>query len=203
MCQQARLTSCMHDPSVKGSALAPKVRWAIARGMYREQIIFIDPYSKASFRSKSYTAYRLNDGINWFQLLKLSEIESTRKQLALPEDVMEPIGTAVQLQPIVAIAETDFTFQEKPLMAPSPGGSVSVVDAAGRKMLTDTDTGVLYYPQEGIGRHQEVIPVLTNKLNPDLGDKETKPTTGTLGCRGHSSHGLQAYRHHLQEQGGL
>jgi len=58
-------TPCLvHDPSVAGSTLAPKVRWGIARGMYREQVIFMDPYSKARFRSKSYTAYRLKDGTN-------------------------------------------------------------------------------------------------------------------------------------------
>ena len=50
-------TPCLvHDPSVAGSSLAPKVRWGIARGMYREQVIFMDPYSEVRFRSKGNTA---------------------------------------------------------------------------------------------------------------------------------------------------
>ena len=82
-------TPCMvHDTSVIGSSLAPKVRWGIARGMYREQVIFMDPFSRARFKSKSYTAYCLKYGINWSQLLGLGEIQSTRKQMALPEDMM-------------------------------------------------------------------------------------------------------------------
>ena len=36
----------------------------IARGMYREQVIFMDPFSKSRFKSKSYAAYHLKEGLN-------------------------------------------------------------------------------------------------------------------------------------------
>ena len=91
------------------------MRWGIARGMYREQVIFMDPYSKARFRSKSYTAYRLKDGTNWSQMLQLGDITSTRKQMALPEDTECPIGSLVQLPEIVRFGDTTWAFSEKPV----------------------------------------------------------------------------------------
>ena len=60
----------VHDP-VKGSSLQPKTRWGDAWGMYRDQPTWKCPYTGAVFRSKSYSAYRLRDGLNYFQFLKL------------------------------------------------------------------------------------------------------------------------------------
>ena len=80
-------TPCLvHDPRVKGSQLAPKVRWGIAKGMYREQVYFMCPFTKAIFRSKSYTAHKLKQGINYAQFLKLPPLKATNKAVAIPED---------------------------------------------------------------------------------------------------------------------
>ena len=80
-------TPCLvHDSEVLGSAVEPKVRWGIAKGMYREQVVFMCPYSKAIFRSKSYVSYRLRDGMNYATFLGLPPLESTRKAMGLPED---------------------------------------------------------------------------------------------------------------------
>ncbi len=59
-------TPCIvHDNKVKGSALKPKVLYGIARGMYREQVFFICPFTGVARRSKSYTAMRLPEGVNY------------------------------------------------------------------------------------------------------------------------------------------
>ena len=115
--------------------------------MYREQVIFMDPYSKARFRSKSYTAYRLQDGINWSQLLRLGDIQSTRRQLALPEDVETPLGRFVQLPEVVKYADTTWAFSESPTLPDPCKDPITVIDAEGRQMLADMDNGVLYYSQ--------------------------------------------------------
>ena len=67
----------VHD-HVKGSRLQPKTRWGIAWGMYRDQPTWKCPYTGAVFRSKSYSAYRLRDGLNYFQFLKLPYHKSIR-----------------------------------------------------------------------------------------------------------------------------
>ena len=57
---------------------------------------------------------QLTDG-RWHQLGTYAAVESTRKEVALPEDSMPPIGRLVQLPPIVQIAKHEFSFAEKPL----------------------------------------------------------------------------------------
>ena len=61
----------VHQEKVKGSQLQPKVRWGIAWGMYKEQVIFKCPYKGSTFRSKSFTAYELSNNMNYFQFLGL------------------------------------------------------------------------------------------------------------------------------------
>ena len=61
----------VHLTQVKGSAITPKSRWAVPIGMYREQVIFWSPFSKSEFRSKSFTAYKLQHGMNYMHFLNL------------------------------------------------------------------------------------------------------------------------------------
>ena len=49
----------VHATSVKGSSLNPKTKWGIAVEMYREQVVFVSPFSGAKFKSKSWTAMKL------------------------------------------------------------------------------------------------------------------------------------------------
>ena len=76
----------VHLPEVKGSRLEPKVRWGIAWGMYREQVIFKCPFVASTFRSKSFSAFHLRDNMNYGQFLGLSTMPTTRKSLAIPGD---------------------------------------------------------------------------------------------------------------------
>lgn len=95
---QVGTPALVHSPKVKGSTLAPKVRWGIAWGMYREQVVWRCPFTKSTFRSKSFTAFDLHDGMNYAQFLGLPKMESTRKSLALPSDCGDHID--VQLLPV-------------------------------------------------------------------------------------------------------
>lgn len=88
----------VHMPHVRGSTLAPKVRWGVAWGMYREQVTFKCPFTGATFRSKSFTAFDLRENMNYAQFMGLPTLISTRKSLALPEDVGETVH--VHLQPV-------------------------------------------------------------------------------------------------------
>ena len=100
---QVGTPALVHNPKVKGSTLAPKVRWGIAWGMYREQVIWRCPFTKSTFRSKSFTAFDLQQGMNYAQFLGLPEMESTRKSLALPSDRKDKVD--VQLVPANKISK--------------------------------------------------------------------------------------------------
>ena len=90
----------VHVPSMRGSTLASKVRWGIAWAMYFEQVVFIDPFTRSTFRSKSYTAFELKNGINYAQFLGLTKMPTTRKAAALPGDGNEKIDVTL-LPPVV------------------------------------------------------------------------------------------------------
>lgn len=81
----------VHVPAVKGSTLAPKVRWGIAESMYRDQVVWRCPYVASEFRSKSFTAFDLRDNMNYAQFLSLPAIRSTRRSLSLPSDFKEKV----------------------------------------------------------------------------------------------------------------
>ena len=137
-------TPCLvHDPEVKGSSVQPKVRWGIAKGMYREQVWFMDPYSKSKFKSKSYSAYTLRDGSIWSVFLGLGEIQSTRKQMALPEDQHQPMGILIELPE--HLLNVDWRYNKPKVVddrdTKEKKESVTIVDEVGRQLLSDMDNG--------------------------------------------------------------
>ena len=132
----------------------------------------MDPFGKARFKSKSYTAYVLRGGINWSQMLGLGEIESTRKQMALPEDNMDPMGIEVRLPPMVRLDGDKVAFTSPLMRGLQEGGNIPIVDADGRKLLTDFDDSVMYYPQ--CSEDHKVSAVENNYTDDDLlvGDED-------------------------------
>jgi len=99
----------VHDSSVRGSAIKPKVKWGIACGMYREQVWFYCPFTKSKFRSKSYTAYRLKEGINYAQFLRLPPLKASNKSTSIPIDYNEDV--AIQLQE--PLQDAEYTFVDE------------------------------------------------------------------------------------------
>jgi len=86
------------DTKAKGSTLAPKVRWGIACGMQQETLEFFCPFTKVRFKSKSFTAHRLNQGINYSTFLGLRELQLSQCDLVVPGDTEE--HAVVQLPPM-------------------------------------------------------------------------------------------------------
>ena len=77
----------VHDPNVKGSQFVNKSTWKVARGMYREQVIFWSPYNGATSRSKSYTTFKMQRGVSYEQWLPgIIPTPPSKRQRALPED---------------------------------------------------------------------------------------------------------------------
>jgi len=74
----------VHTPQIRGSTIAPKVRWGIAWGMYRDQVVWLCPYTRSTFRSKSFAAFELRHNMNYAQFWGLPEMPTTRKALAIP-----------------------------------------------------------------------------------------------------------------------
>ena len=85
-------TPALVQTTAKGSQLAPKTRWGIAKRQYMDQVVFDCPYTGAEFRSKSFCAFRLQDGLNYIQFLALPEVETARSRVAIP---VHPLGTLV------------------------------------------------------------------------------------------------------------
>ena len=148
----------------RGSSLTPKVRWGVAWGMYKEQPIWLCPFTKSTFRSKSFAAFDLKDGMNYGQFLGIEEMPSIRKRLRIREDKNDVV--TVQLRqteemvkhnssPVVGVqlsgrtgksqVEAETREQEKAHQesAPSLGGSIKVVDSTGNTVHTDRQTGHL------------------------------------------------------------
>lgn len=84
-------TPTLVQTTAKGSAIAPKTRWGIATGMYREQVIFMCPYINSEFRSKSFSAFKLKQGVNYAQFLGLPELKTSQKGAAIPADFNEKL----------------------------------------------------------------------------------------------------------------
>ena len=77
----------VHDTDVAGSSLQPKVRWGISLGtMHYETPWFECPFSKAHYKSKSYTAYRMRSEVDCWSFLNLPRPNPSRKSMHLPID---------------------------------------------------------------------------------------------------------------------
>jgi len=84
-------TPALVQTNEKGSSLAPKTRWGVAIGMYREQVIFMCPHVLSEFRSKSFAAFKLKDGLNYLQFLGLPEVPTARGRVTVPSDFTEKV----------------------------------------------------------------------------------------------------------------
>ena len=81
----------VHDKSVLGSHIGCKSRWRIAVGMMGSQVLWRCPFTHDIVRSKSFTAYRLRNGMNYAQFLNLPPIESFDNECILPTDMNDAV----------------------------------------------------------------------------------------------------------------
>ena len=80
--QQAGTLALVYEPKAKGSQLKPKVRWGIAWGMYREQVVFKCPFTSSTFRSKSFTAIELEEGLSCYQFWGMPQPTLSKNKLS-------------------------------------------------------------------------------------------------------------------------
>jgi site-specific DNA-cytosine methylase len=156
----------VHDTHARGSTLGPKSQWGVAVGMYRESVEFWSPHTNATRLSKSFTAYKLRQGMNFAQFLNLPAMPTTRKEAAVPDDFKEhvviqlpaikqsehtpadpPVRALVKAGPL-ALAKREHG-SDAPIMTTRTqlgrelGGSVRVMDSDGVQLTTDPETGSL------------------------------------------------------------
>jgi site-specific DNA-cytosine methylase len=159
----------VHDATIAGSRLPTqdegakivadcKSRWMVAYGMYRDQVVFWDPRTNDTCRSKSYTAFKLRKGMNFAQLLGCNMPKATEKSRPIPGDftekvtihlpemrprdpkAMNPNGPPVQQVMHKSDTPTPTVEQSTPQ---ENGGSVVVKDTDGTIMNLDAETGWL------------------------------------------------------------
>ena len=140
--------------------MAPRVRWAVAWGMYREQIVWRCPYTHSTFRSKSYIVTQLNHDMNYGYFFARPML-STRRACALPPDRTNRIDIYLEdVRPVAERAKVPITdikvinnnsdsSQEAAIktikVTPNQelGGSVRVYDSKGQQLEVDSQTGEL------------------------------------------------------------
>ena len=146
----------VHDNSIRGSALEPKTRWGVAIGMYREQPIWKCPFTKATFRSKSYSAYRLKEGLNYAQFLKLPMMKSARGLMQIDAedtgDTVVHLPTEQELEVVTpnivdeTAAITSAYLRTAADNQSKAGGTVRVIHE-GKQLQTDRTSGLLYHDE--------------------------------------------------------
>ena len=82
-------TPCLVQTEAKGSHVGPKTRWGVATQMYREQATFLCPHTRSTFRSKSWAAFKLRDGLNYMQYLNLPVVTTSRRSCDISTDKMD------------------------------------------------------------------------------------------------------------------
>ena len=78
--------------SAKGSDLEPRVRWGIALDRRGKVTLWLCPWTLARFRSRTFTAYELREGLNAFQFLGLKSQLPSSQARALRNDSIEEAG---------------------------------------------------------------------------------------------------------------
>lgn len=152
-------TPCLvHDTSVLGSHIAPKVRWGIAAGMERECVRFMCPYSKMLRTSKSYVAYKLQEGLSYTQFLGLPAQKTARRSLQLAQDKCD-VPT---------------------LILPEEWGTISVPSNVKTTHKTQPHTVKTLYMDEGLARMPAPPPVSATTLDNVHVEDDDDPVDATV-----------------------
>ena len=78
--------------STKGSDLEPSCRWGICLSRKGKVTLWLCPYTDSRFRSRTYTAYTLRDGLNSWQFLGLPSPVPHKQARTLRNDAEEEKG---------------------------------------------------------------------------------------------------------------
>ena len=166
-------------------ALGKDCRWGIASGMLRDYPIWRCPYTQVEFRSKSYSAYKLKQGVNYAQLLKMPPLQSTQKAMQIPgdEDASTPgVVTLPEMKggndytPIIIGSKISDSLGSNPAVEvvthPSleayrepqvKGGKITMVDSDGNRMFIDENGIITYDSEQGLSN----APTFLHNSDPD------------------------------------
>ena len=149
----------VHDVKAKGSQLGPKSMWGVAVGMYRESILFWIPHTDSIRQTKSFTAFKLRQGLNYAQFLNLPAIPTTQRSAAIAQDFDEVVTVKLpQMKhlvpdmgpPIQQVKSTieNFTVGIPEVRVRKPNnnelkGTVTVLSHGNEVLYPNTDTGCL------------------------------------------------------------
>ena len=172
----------VHDAVIKGSRLPTrdaehgiiadcKSRFMVAWGMYQDQVIFWDPRTNDTSRSKSYTAFRLRGGMNFSQIMGIPLPKPTSKSAPMYSDFAEKV--VIQLpemrskdttvrnldgDPITRVIHRSNLDSDDKILSPTVTqtgpqqvrGSVDILASDGERLMVDTETGWLITNQESV-----------------------------------------------------
>jgi site-specific DNA-cytosine methylase len=82
-------TPALCQVKVKGSSLEPRVRWGVAIGQRGKITLWLCPFSKARFRTRTFTAQVLRSGLSYSQFLGLGDIAPSAQSRMMPKDDQE------------------------------------------------------------------------------------------------------------------
>ena len=155
----------MNPTKAKGSQLKPKVRCGIAWGMYREQVVFKCTFTSSTFRSKSFTAIELEEGLSCYQFWGMPQPTLSKRRLARKQPELAKVDIRLRkptesrrlpLIPVVTLQSANaYGVVEERLKctgkrtrpgtpsSPDLGGSVRLFDEDGNQLETDRKTGEL------------------------------------------------------------
>ena len=114
--------------------------------MNREQVIFMCPYILSDFRSKSFAAFRLKDGLNYLQFLNLPEVKTARGRLNIPTEFKEIVVVQLpahnkspvkqSVKPIMEVILSADSILNPPVVTVKSsgklGGEVKITDLSGQ-----------------------------------------------------------------------
>ena len=192
----------VHDAAIAGSRLPTqgvgtnmvadcKSRWMVAYGMYRDQVVFWDPRTNDTCRSKSYTAFKLRRGMNFAQILGCKMPKATEKSRPLSGDFnekvvihlpksrqVEDLTPHIDGDPIQKVIHKSQT--EVPIVKQTPpqhnGGSVILKDTNDQVMVTDPETGWVI-PNKPNNEEETIIAPNTKKAKSDRPNRDTEDMT--------------------------
>ena len=135
-------TPCLVQTEAKGSHVGRKTRWGVATQMYKEQVIFTCPHIHSTFRSKSFAAFKLQDGLNYMQYLNLPVVTTSRRSCDIPVDRFEKTvimlpkmneGKRSKVSPVTEVKLTGEMATQPPIIkivedTSNLGGSVEIID---------------------------------------------------------------------------
>ena len=172
-----------HLPKVKGSDLEPKVRWGIAIGHRGKVTRWMCPFTHTQFKSRSFTAHILRQGLNWSQFLGLGDIAPS-KQSKMIASYDEDEQWTIELP------------EQRPCVLKLPPPVKEILDVSGDQLallhpnVTSKDL-CEFYPRLTRRDHRRLKQRLDHESEPNSDDSDDEVEADVKSLEVVDSHGKQ------------